>query len=61
MFFRNELKFTGKSATKYAKYLSKECFTGDVLPACINDPDMRENMDMAMGEYKKLLVYIKSL
>ena len=60
-FFQEKLRFSKKSASKYAKYLSKECFTGDILPQCIHDADMRSNMEMTMGEYKKLLIYIKPL
>ena len=59
-FFVDTMKFPPKSATKYARYLAEEGFTGDVLQECINDADMKTNIGMLMGEYKKLQLYIKS-
>ena len=59
-FFQTKMKFSLKSCTKYAEYLVREEFTGDVLEDCIEDPDMKSNLDMLMGEYKKLKSYITS-
>ena len=59
VFFEQTLKFPSESAAKYAKYLSKEGFTGDVLEDCITDPDMKENIGMLMGEYKKLTGFVR--
>ena len=59
-FFQNQMKFPPKSCTDYAEYLVSEGFTGEILEDCIEDPDMKGNMNMLMGEYKKLKSFIKS-
>ena len=58
-FFQETMKFPSGSAIKYSSYLSAEGFTGDVLEECITDPDMKENIGMLMGEYKKLAGFIR--
>ena len=58
-FFINKMKFPPKSSADYAKFLVKEGFTGDILEGCIEDADMKENMGMLLGEYKKLKSFIK--
>ena len=60
-FFIKAMHFSPKSSSKYAKYLTEEEFTGDILKDCIEDADMKNNLDMKMGEYKKLKSFIQSL
>ena len=58
-FFQQKMNFPPKSSVEYSKYLSKEGFTGDVLEECIADPDMKDNIGMLMGEYKKLKGFVR--
>ena len=58
-FFISKMKFPPKSSADYAKYLFDEGFTGEILEECIQDPDMRDNIGMRMGEYKKLAGHIR--
>ena len=58
-FFTNVMKFPTTSSAQYAKYLSSECFTGDTLTKCIDDPDMKSLLKMPTGHFKELLHYIK--
>ena len=59
-FFMEKMKFPKKSSEKYAKYLCKEGFDGEVLEQSIEDADMKDNLGMLVGEYKKLRIYIRS-
>ena len=59
-FFMKQMKFPQKSSEKYAKYLCKEGFDGEVLEQSIEDADMKDNLGMLVGEYKKLRIYIRS-
>ena len=58
-FFTQTMRFTPASAAKYARYLSAEGFTGDVLEECITDPEMKGEIGMLMGEYKKLVGFVR--
>ena len=59
-FFIEKMNFPPKSSSEYAKYLVQEGFNGDDLEGCIEDDDMKENLGMLMGEYKRLKRFIKS-
>ena len=39
-FFVDTMKVPPKSATKYARYIAEEGFTGDIFHEFINDADM---------------------
>lgn len=58
-FFTQKMQFSQDASEKYAKYLVNEGFNGDILEDCIEDPDMKSNIGMLMGEYKKLKSFIK--
>ena len=59
-FFIDVMSFPKESSEKYAQYLSDEGFTGEILETCIEDADMKTNIGLKMGEYKKLINFIKS-
>ena len=59
-FFVDVMKFSPKSSSKYAKYLCKEGFTGEILEQSIEEPNLKDCIGMLLGEFLKLKNYIKS-
>ena len=57
--FKHTMSFYNKASATYAKHLHDEKFTGDILKDCVGDSDVKESLGMCLGEYKKLVRFVK--